>query len=75
MSYLFTLGLSLSFVHDSGPPHHNILFLYADTLCHAVLERKASSNPILESLPLKSGSNRWAKERELITDLITVGLE
>lgn len=66
--FSFTLGLPLSFVHDPGPPHHYILFLDADTLGHAVLERKASSNPVLESLPLQSGSNRCAKKKESNSD-------
>lgn len=47
----FPLGLPLSSVHDPGSSRYNILLLYTDTLCHAVLDGKASSYPSLEGLP------------------------
>lgn len=49
--FLSASGLPLSSVHDAGSSRDNFQFLHTDTLCHAVLDGKASSDPSLEGLP------------------------
>ncbi len=49
--FLSASGLPLSSVHDAGSSRNHFQFLHTDTLCHAVLDGKASCDPSLEGLP------------------------